>query len=257
MIGDPALQHLVNIHFFSRDMADLLKHCPAMLYFVFNSKAIVVLVAHNLQEGEMVAQVSAHSVPPITHMLDERHYHASQHQTACRNSCASNLLCPLLKQVEAGRVDCKCIHRNGCAGLCPSALVTLCDAELGVLDVLTVLLVSKTLSHLTNILSQLMYKHPHLTVVEACRRQAPRVKMHPEKGLNWFVELGCGVILCDAMLIKVEVLGVLTVVLVFKTFTCLTINKSVQDLHNHFCGRSSCQHMQRYPIGKQTCSTRT
>ena len=58
MKGDPALQHLVNIHFFSRDMWRHLKHRPAMLYFVFNSKAIVVLVAHNLQEGEMVAQVS-------------------------------------------------------------------------------------------------------------------------------------------------------------------------------------------------------
>lgn len=31
-----------------------------MLYFVFSSQAIVVLVAHNLQEGEMVAQVSGH-----------------------------------------------------------------------------------------------------------------------------------------------------------------------------------------------------
>ena len=69
MIGNPALQHLVNIHFFSRDMADLLKHRSAMLYFVFNSKAIVVLVAHNLQEGEMVAQVSAPSVPPTTTIL--------------------------------------------------------------------------------------------------------------------------------------------------------------------------------------------
>lgn len=58
MIGDPALQHLVNIHFFSRDMAQMLKQRPAMLYFVFNSQAIVVLVAHNLQEGDMVAQVS-------------------------------------------------------------------------------------------------------------------------------------------------------------------------------------------------------
>lgn len=58
MIGEPALQHLVNIHFFSKELWHHLKERPAMLYFVFSSQAIVVLVAHNLQEGEMVAQVS-------------------------------------------------------------------------------------------------------------------------------------------------------------------------------------------------------
>lgn len=57
MIGEPALQHLVNIHFFSKELWHHLKDRPAMLYFVFSSQAIVVLVAHNLQEGEMVAQV--------------------------------------------------------------------------------------------------------------------------------------------------------------------------------------------------------
>ena len=58
MIGEPAMQHLVNIHFFSRELWHHVKDRPAMLYFVFSSQAIVVLVAHNLQEGEMVAQVS-------------------------------------------------------------------------------------------------------------------------------------------------------------------------------------------------------
>lgn len=58
MIGEPAMQHLVNIHFFSRELWRHVKDRPAMLYFVFSSQAIVVLVAHNLQEGEMVAQVS-------------------------------------------------------------------------------------------------------------------------------------------------------------------------------------------------------
>ena len=58
LLGNPAMQHLVNIHFFSRDMAQRLRQQPAMLYFVFNSQAIVVLVAHNLKEGEFVAQVS-------------------------------------------------------------------------------------------------------------------------------------------------------------------------------------------------------
>lgn len=58
MVGDAAMQHLVNIYFFSKDLWQHVKERPAMLYFVFSSQAIVVLVAHNLQEGEMVAQVS-------------------------------------------------------------------------------------------------------------------------------------------------------------------------------------------------------
>ena len=56
MVGEPAMQHLVNIHFFSRDLSKHILQRPAMLYFVFSSQAIVVLVNHNLQEGEMVAQ---------------------------------------------------------------------------------------------------------------------------------------------------------------------------------------------------------
>ncbi len=59
MVGEAAMQHLVNIHFFSKDLWQHVKERPAMLYFVFSSQAIVVLVAHNLQEGEMVAQVSS------------------------------------------------------------------------------------------------------------------------------------------------------------------------------------------------------
>lgn len=62
MIGEPALQHLVNIHFFSKELWHHLRDRPAMLYFVFSSQAIVVLVAHNLQEGEMVAQVNAYAM---------------------------------------------------------------------------------------------------------------------------------------------------------------------------------------------------
>ena len=58
MVGEAAMQHLVNIHFLSKDLWQHVMERPAMLYFVFSSQAIVVLVAHNLQEGEMVAQVS-------------------------------------------------------------------------------------------------------------------------------------------------------------------------------------------------------
>ena len=57
MIGEPAMQHLVNIHFFSKELWQHVRERPAMLYFVFSKQAIVVLVAHDLQAGEMVAQV--------------------------------------------------------------------------------------------------------------------------------------------------------------------------------------------------------
>ena len=57
MQGDAALQHLVNIHFNCPSIWRLVANRPAMLYFVFSSKVIAVLVAHNLEEGELVAQV--------------------------------------------------------------------------------------------------------------------------------------------------------------------------------------------------------
>ena len=57
MQGDAALQHLVNIHFNCPSIWRLVAQRPAMLYFVFSSEVIAVLVAHNLEEGELVAQV--------------------------------------------------------------------------------------------------------------------------------------------------------------------------------------------------------
>lgn len=58
MEGEEALQNLISIHFFSSDLAQCLAGSrPGMLYFVFNSKAIGVLVAHDLRLGEFVAQV--------------------------------------------------------------------------------------------------------------------------------------------------------------------------------------------------------
>ncbi|DBA95796.1 TPA: hypothetical protein ACH3X1_001346 [Trebouxia sp. C0004] len=68
MVGEAAMQHLVNIHFFSKDLWHHVKERPAMLYFVFSSQAIVVLIAHNLQEGEMVAQVPY--FPPVQSLAD-------------------------------------------------------------------------------------------------------------------------------------------------------------------------------------------
>lgn len=57
MQGNPAMQHLVNIHFMAPGLRPLLLGREAMLYFVFNADVIAVLVAHDLQRGEFVAQV--------------------------------------------------------------------------------------------------------------------------------------------------------------------------------------------------------
>ena len=57
--GGGALQHLMNVHFFCPDLYERhgLKNRPGMLYFVFNPKAVVVLIAHDLEHGEWVAQI--------------------------------------------------------------------------------------------------------------------------------------------------------------------------------------------------------
>lgn len=59
MGGPGAIQHLVNIHFVSPQLGRALKAGgrEGMLYFVFNSQAIAVVVAHNISAGEFVAQV--------------------------------------------------------------------------------------------------------------------------------------------------------------------------------------------------------
>eukprot|EP00798_Chlamydomonas_sp_ICE-L_P022736 gene22736-29901_t len=40
MQGEPSLQHLINIHFYSKDLSKLAAQRPAMLYFVFNTKLV-------------------------------------------------------------------------------------------------------------------------------------------------------------------------------------------------------------------------
>lgn len=57
--GAGTLQYLVNIHFTSPMLGRRLidEHRMGMLYFIFGTKNIVVLVAHNLEKGEFVAQV--------------------------------------------------------------------------------------------------------------------------------------------------------------------------------------------------------
>ncbi|XP_020210324.1 uncharacterized protein LOC109795066 isoform X2 [Cajanus cajan] len=58
MRGEKDLQKLVSIHFFSRDLGQfLLKENPGMLFFIFNTEAIGVLVAHDLRQGEFVFQI--------------------------------------------------------------------------------------------------------------------------------------------------------------------------------------------------------
>ncbi|XP_050205589.1 uncharacterized protein LOC126655439 [Mercurialis annua] len=56
--GEKDLQKLISIHFFSRDLGKyLLSERPGMLFFIFNTEAIGVLVAHDLKEGEFIMQV--------------------------------------------------------------------------------------------------------------------------------------------------------------------------------------------------------
>lgn len=58
MRGEKDLQRLVSVHFLSKDLGQyLLKENPGMLFFIFNTEAIVVLVAHDLRQGEFVLQV--------------------------------------------------------------------------------------------------------------------------------------------------------------------------------------------------------
>ncbi|KAJ1396997.1 hypothetical protein SESBI_32170 [Sesbania bispinosa] len=58
MKGEEDLQKLVSVHFFSKGLGQfLLKENPGMLFFIFNTEAIGVLVAHDLREGEFVLQI--------------------------------------------------------------------------------------------------------------------------------------------------------------------------------------------------------
>ncbi|XP_065876781.1 uncharacterized protein [Euphorbia lathyris] len=58
LTGEKDLQKLVSIHFFSRDLGRyLVDERPGMLFFIFNTEAIGVLVAHDLQQGEFILQV--------------------------------------------------------------------------------------------------------------------------------------------------------------------------------------------------------
>lgn len=58
MVGETDLQKLVSVYFLSKDLGNYLwKERPGMLFFIFNTEAIGVLVAHDLRQGEFVLQV--------------------------------------------------------------------------------------------------------------------------------------------------------------------------------------------------------
>lgn len=70
MIGESStLQHLINIHFFSSQLAEWMRsRIPAMLYFVYSRAGVAVLVAHALNRGEFVAQIPI--FPPHQRLKD-------------------------------------------------------------------------------------------------------------------------------------------------------------------------------------------
>jgi len=63
MQGECGIQHLMNVHFSSRALAQATEHRPAMLYFLYNAQVICVLVAHHFPTGEFVAQLPF--FPPV------------------------------------------------------------------------------------------------------------------------------------------------------------------------------------------------
>lgn len=58
MRGERDLQKLISVHFMSRELGEyLINNRPGMLFFIFNTGGIGVLVAHDLLQGEFVLQV--------------------------------------------------------------------------------------------------------------------------------------------------------------------------------------------------------
>ncbi|PON64794.1 FAD-binding domain containing protein [Parasponia andersonii] len=69
MKGERELQNLVSVHFLSKELGQyLLNERPGMLFFIFNTEAIGVLVAHDLMEGEFVFQIPFY--PPQQNIQD-------------------------------------------------------------------------------------------------------------------------------------------------------------------------------------------
>lgn len=63
MEGNSCLQSLVNVHFRSKALSKALAGKEAMLYFVYNPSVIAVIVSHNMEHGDFVAQIPF--FPPV------------------------------------------------------------------------------------------------------------------------------------------------------------------------------------------------
>ncbi|CAH9110198.1 unnamed protein product [Cuscuta epithymum] len=69
MKGEKDLQKLISVHFMSHELGQyLINERPGMLFFIFNEKAIGVLVAHDLRQGEFVLQIPFY--PPHQRLED-------------------------------------------------------------------------------------------------------------------------------------------------------------------------------------------
>lgn len=64
------MQNLINVHFKSTELSKLLfkYNSLAMLYFIFNKDLVMVLVAHDLREGDFIAQIPY--FPPLQSIQD-------------------------------------------------------------------------------------------------------------------------------------------------------------------------------------------
>ena len=71
--GPPPLQHFKSVYFTAPELAPRLRTAgaEAMLYFTFNRGAIAVLVAHNIERGEWVAQLPYFPGLQESHSLDK------------------------------------------------------------------------------------------------------------------------------------------------------------------------------------------
>ncbi|KAL0700050.1 hypothetical protein Bca4012_056172 [Brassica carinata] len=69
MRGERDLQKLISVHFMSRELGEyLINNRPGMLFFIFNTGGIGVLVAHDLLQGEFVLQIPYY--PPQQSLSD-------------------------------------------------------------------------------------------------------------------------------------------------------------------------------------------
>ena len=67
------LQNFLNVHFFSLELSECLRsRIPGMLYFIYSSAGVAVLVAHAFKRGEFVAQIPFSPPHQQTEDFDEQ-----------------------------------------------------------------------------------------------------------------------------------------------------------------------------------------